>query len=472
MDNLENIRNNYFISNPKIINNNNILSKDIFTINPVISLIRGNNFITADLEGRRVKDINEIESDRARRYGAKMDINIEKILEDMKSILVKVPKLDPNGEPLTYPNLLAPNDPGYKAVYQVDEIPVFNLIAKIPTMTPKNKIIALDYGLNDLIKKGISGGHATILSIRTLMGSLSDEIVRQGNVSRNLLETVQRAMKLVKSSTKEMLKQALESNVAKINNKTNVVSFLKKNLFKGSLLSVLLVNQVETSSEKVMNDFKTFCETYKTLGDNDVIEFSLEGGYEFSKPIDDGGKFSGRYESKIQKFYNQGTNQYEVSNDDFKSDADIVEKLLDTLRANNLEDDKRIILDKIDDDNMPFTFGPLSRTLKSYTSDRKTIKDDIKLGELNILEAFEKYVGIDPDEIDNKINKENFNDDDEIFKNKRDKFKEFLKSYSMYTYEGENKDGRQASTLYKRLASKKYDDALFKLTKTRIHYYE
>ena len=139
MNKLENLRVNYNIAKPDIININNELTlpfKD-----PIITKMRINNYSIPKFYDRIVQDLEEIEQERLREYGEKVDISVENIVEKMKQTMVSVPQMDDIGNVINYPNS---NDP------ILLETSLFSLLQQLPNLSNKQKIQALDNGINDM----------------------------------------------------------------------------------------------------------------------------------------------------------------------------------------------------------------------------------------------------------------------------------------------------------------------------------
>jgi hypothetical protein len=273
MNNLEDLRKNYSIDRPPIININNNLSLD--PVVPVITIIRPNNYITPDFEGRRVKDLDEIEAERARLYGKKMDLNIEKIMEDMKGISIKVPKFDRNGRIETYSNT------DYKEISDLDpldikteDIPLFNLIARIPTMDSNNRIVSLSVGLRSLMNRGGLSGDVMKVALQTLLQNLATENIKQGNISIPILKLIKSGIRNL-GDPQKLLQQTISEKIATYDTTTGMFTFTKKELYKGSLISLVLIAFLP---EGGLNNFNRFCDYVKTLNENQLINFPLNAG--------------------------------------------------------------------------------------------------------------------------------------------------------------------------------------------------
>ena len=95
MQELENLRHNFSRTNRPIINLNNDLNiEPVVIINPITRI---NNYIKSALPARIVLDAEELEEQRIRDFGQKVDVSSSQLVDFLKSKLVKIPKIKADG---------------------------------------------------------------------------------------------------------------------------------------------------------------------------------------------------------------------------------------------------------------------------------------------------------------------------------------------------------------------------------------
>ncbi len=265
MDKLENLRNNYDIINPKLIKSDIVLDSNIFDNYNFghISITRTNNYIEPPSFNRIIKDIDEVETERAQEHGIKVDLNVDKIINDMKSSLIKIPMFNSTGEIVKYPD----------GRTQFTETNLFNLLFSINEKSyPQNIQInkeAILFILNKQIITALDKQNIILLLTNLCNISLQNKLL-----DNTLLELINNINNKIPSIKKDSLKELATTGIIKYDTPTSVSfinGFVKKD--GGTQSDNLLVYLYLLCAEN--SDFKSsllhYINQYEELSNNRLI---------------------------------------------------------------------------------------------------------------------------------------------------------------------------------------------------------
>jgi hypothetical protein len=327
---LENLRSNYNIDNPSVIYNNNSLN--VLYEKPVITTFRDNNFITSSLEGRRVKNMHELQRERTIKGGIKRYINLNSLISQMKRVMVKVPVFNKNGNIEKYL--------GTDRVKTID-IPLFSLLLGISTMSPKNRVVALEYSINNMLDYPIRG--SLIDSLRILVENLTSEMKKQSITSLKLIALINEANEILKKK-----KSLLATSLGLLSTTTPMITPITPMTTPMTTPSIKIhTSPISPSLQQLVIDFdklgslnrSPIISPYKfKKEDYDFNSLILKlYNYKISKNIEivkDVTMPMGKYQKEFSKYYDNPLMSYDISKDDYKTDYDSVQALADVIRAN------------------------------------------------------------------------------------------------------------------------------------------
>jgi hypothetical protein len=469
---LENLRDNYRIDKQRIININNNLTLP-YSI-PKITIDRTRNYITPDYEGRRVKDLDEIETMKTKQYGESLDVNLENIVNRMKKIMIKAPLFNESGDLVRYL--------GSSRIKSIT-IPLFNFIGGLTTLDPKNKIIALDQSINNLLDLSVNDNDG-IDALRILNQNLLNEMNKQNNFDNDLINLVKESKKKIITSKKgtvlpidldfssffpsreltpepkiirpvtgkqmavkykfgfveselELLKEAkLIKDFESLKIKPTPEPKIIRPVTGKQMAVKYKFTEIEPESPP-LTETKLIKEYFKASEIKPEIYYDI---YNFDPLIDKLNNFKanngiriekagecpmGKFQNSFSGLYNDALKSYDIKDDDYKDKSNEIAGLSTAIRL-NLQNNIQLIPDfnSIINNNAPFSFFPIHRKLVLG----KTIYGLIQI---NVYDFFKNYYNNTIDDKVAVINHSIYNN----FKNNAIQFRNLLKKYSIYLYD-------------------------------------
>lgn len=358
MNILENLRNYYDVYNPPIIKKDNSIDTTVLYETPTIDVTRINNYMEPMLSGRVIKDLDEIEAERARELGQRVDINIDRIVDDLQSKLIKIPKINAQGQIERYPD----------NSIVTEETSVFNLISRIPSMPPNSRIPVLQNGIMFLLQQGHITQRDTI-AIRSAVESLSEEAIKQRKLSNEMIIFIKTAIAALGLQFGDLIKQLIDDGTVIYDKNNDKITFTKGNFRRVSPLLVLAASRFK--GVDVEQEFKDLADSLPNLTDSDVIEMNSKT-FKFKTSGDSFTFFiNKKYEQAINSLLDG--NVYKFKND--VGNGAIMVKILKLFSINDAGVNA-IINDAIANKKQ-MIYDPLKQTLSSNKGTEKLSGPDL-----------------------------------------------------------------------------------------------